>query len=70
MCVCMLCVQRFETFVDCSPPAPLSVGFSRRDSWSRLHKALLLLLNHPIPYLLIQPMCTAASSELEYSFSI
>ena len=46
------------------------MGFSRQDYWSGLHKALLLLVNHPVPHLFIQPMFTAASSEIEYSFSI
>ena len=30
------CVRLFVTPMDCSPPGPLSMGFSRQEYWSRL----------------------------------
>ena len=37
MCACMLsCVQLFETLWNAAHQAPLSMGFSRQEYWSRL----------------------------------
>ena len=37
MCVSVLSrVQLFAAPMDCSPPDPLSMGFSRQDHWSEL----------------------------------
>ena len=50
MCVCLwVCAQSYLTlcnFMDCSPQAPLSVGFSRQEYWSGL----------PFPYPIVMYM--------------